>query len=249
MSSNTSDEQRIFEKSFATNGHFWKRIGQKPNFYGKRVLDAGCGHGALAIDAALSGARSVVAIDFRKESVCFARSVLHARFPHLQATVEFLEADITKFHCKEPFDIIISRDSFEHFARPQETLQVMTTSLKNGGRMYVGFSPLYYSPIGHHFEFGFLPPWGHCVIPEAVLCVLAARRTRGPKPVSVADVGLNKWTPKRFRTLFNTSRLRIVDYQINRSENSLAKLFSFFAWFPGVERFFTLGIYCVLEKP
>src|SRR3989339_232710 len=167
----------------------------------------------------------------------------------LQATVEFLEADITKFHCKEPFDIIISRDSFEHFARPQETLQVMTTSLKNGGRMYVGFSPLYYSPIGHHFEFGFLPPWGHCVIPEAVLCVLAARRTRGPKPVSVADVGLNKWTPKRFRTLFNTSRLRIVDYQINRSENSLAKLFSFFAWFPGVERFFTLGIYCVLEKP
>ena len=45
------------------NEKFWRRLGGKPNFKDKSILDFGCGHGSLCIDMAKSNVRSILGID------------------------------------------------------------------------------------------------------------------------------------------------------------------------------------------
>ena len=54
------------------NIKFWKRLGGKPNLSGKTILDFGCGHGALCIDIADSGAKSVLGIDLSDNLLNFS---------------------------------------------------------------------------------------------------------------------------------------------------------------------------------
>ena len=58
------------------NTKFWKRLGDKPNFKEKSVLDFGCGHGALSIEAAELGAKEVTGIDLEDELLDFANKNL-----------------------------------------------------------------------------------------------------------------------------------------------------------------------------
>ena len=60
------NELKYFDYSRSENEKFWKRLGIKPNFKNKTVLDFGCGHGALSIDIGLLGAKSVIGIDLEK---------------------------------------------------------------------------------------------------------------------------------------------------------------------------------------
>ena len=45
------------------NKKFWKRLGSKPDFKNKKVLDFGCGHGSLTLDIVALGAQKVIGID------------------------------------------------------------------------------------------------------------------------------------------------------------------------------------------
>jgi magnesium-protoporphyrin O-methyltransferase len=60
---------------------------------GKRVLDAGCGTGALAVQAALRGAH-VVAIDLSPTLVKLAGERVASEFPNLPGSIEFLSGDM-----------------------------------------------------------------------------------------------------------------------------------------------------------
>ena len=52
------------------NKKFWKRLGSKPDFKNKKVLDFGCGHGSLTLDIAALGAQKVIGIDLEiKEKI------------------------------------------------------------------------------------------------------------------------------------------------------------------------------------
>ena len=80
---------------------------------GKRVLDAGCGTGALAVEAARRGAQ-VVAIDLSPTLVQLARE----RMPHDlgQGRIEFLSGDMLD-PARGVFDHVIGMDSLIHYHR------------------------------------------------------------------------------------------------------------------------------------
>jgi ubiquinone/menaquinone biosynthesis C-methylase UbiE len=72
----------------------------KPSLPGKRVLELGCGTGALSAELA-STAASVTAIDFSEAMLEAAR----VRFAH-QRNLKFVSADILELELGERFDIV-----------------------------------------------------------------------------------------------------------------------------------------------
>ena len=50
------DHQLYFEDQLRNSTpEFWARFGARPEVLGKRAVDLGCGHGALALDLASHG--------------------------------------------------------------------------------------------------------------------------------------------------------------------------------------------------
>ena len=69
-----------FNFQFLENKKFWKRLGGKPNFEKKTVLDFGCGHGALSIEIAQSGAKEIKGIDLENGPLDFAKKNLELNY-------------------------------------------------------------------------------------------------------------------------------------------------------------------------
>ena len=87
---------------------------------GKRLLDAGCGTGALAVEAARRGAR-VVAIDLSPTLIALARERLPA---DLRAgSIEFRAGDLLD-PALGRFDHVVAMDSLIHY-RAADTIRVL----------------------------------------------------------------------------------------------------------------------------
>ena len=85
-------------------------LGRMPaDLTGRRVFDAGCGTGALAIEAARRGA-DVVAVDISPTLVGFARERLPAG---LKGSVRFASGDMLADHGR--FDHVVAMDSLIHY--------------------------------------------------------------------------------------------------------------------------------------
>jgi magnesium-protoporphyrin O-methyltransferase len=78
---------------------------------GRRVLDAGCGTGALAVEAARRGA-DVVAIDLSPKLVDLARQRMPASFIH--GSLSFLSGDMLDAKLGN-FDHVVAMDSIIHY--------------------------------------------------------------------------------------------------------------------------------------
>ena len=78
---------------------------------GRRILDAGCGTGALAVEAALRGA-DVVAIDLSPKLVELARQRMPESFA--QGSLEFLSGDMLDVQLGR-FDHVVAMDSIIHY--------------------------------------------------------------------------------------------------------------------------------------
>lgn len=92
---------------------------------GERILDLGCGTGALTAEISASGAE-VVGIDVSSEMVEQARR----NHPHLRFEV----ADARSFRFDEPFDAVFSNATL-HWVRDQEpAVRSVHRALKPGGR-------------------------------------------------------------------------------------------------------------------
>ena len=83
---------------------------------GQRVLDAGCGTGALALQAALRGAE-VVAIDLSPTLVQLAAERLAAEHPQLPGSVSFGAGDMLSADLGH-FDHVVCMDSLIHYDTP-----------------------------------------------------------------------------------------------------------------------------------
>ena len=87
------------------------------NLHGARILDAGCGTGALAVEAARRGAQ-VVAIDLSPTLIGLAKE----RLPD-DLSIDFRVGDML-----DPllgrFDYVVAMDSLIHY-RPQDTVRVL----------------------------------------------------------------------------------------------------------------------------
>lgn len=233
-----------FTDQLSSNREYWRRFGIEPDVRGAKVLDFGCGHGALSVTLAQAGAAQVLGIDLAQELIEFAKLNVRDHYPEVSDRVNFAATDA--FDLKETFDVIVSKDTFEHVSDPQALLAQLHRLLVPGGRFYLGFSPLYYSPFGDHGRTGLRVPWAHAVLPKAVVLRSAARFAK--KPVeSLDDIGLNGWKPKQFERAIESSPFRVRSMRFNSGDKKLLPILTKARRFPVLEPFATISIYAVLE--
>ena len=87
---------------------------------GDRVLDIGCGNGALLKDIALKTDARAVGVELSEENVTAAREMLSG-FPK----VEIINTDIWEYSRQETFDAIILSNVLEHIEKRVELLQYL----------------------------------------------------------------------------------------------------------------------------
>ncbi len=178
-----------------------------PSFFdhirGKTVIDFGCGTGAEAIEMAESGARRVLGIDIRESFLVTARA--RAAAHGVAGRCEFMTTP------DERADVVVSLDSFEHFADPDLILRVMNDYLAPGGKVIATFGPTWYHPLGGHLFSVF--PWAHLLFTEKAL--LRWRKAFHPQQTArtFEECGLNKMTIRRFTRIVARSPFRFEQFE------------------------------------
>ena len=107
------------------------------NMSGARLLDAGCGTGALSIEAARRGAR-VVAIDLSPTLVSVARERIPADLD--ASALDFRSGDMLDPKLGK-FDFVVAMDSLIHY-RPADTCRIMAgLAARTNAALLVTFAP------------------------------------------------------------------------------------------------------------
>jgi len=110
-----------------------------------RVLDIGCGYGALCSILSDQGAH-VTGIEVDEQKLNWAKKFLFQKKDINLMRVE--EGPLLPFN-DESFDVVFLFDVIEHVNDPGSILKESRRVLKSGGILYVEFTP-YYSFTGHH---------------------------------------------------------------------------------------------------
>jgi len=172
---------------------------------GKTVIDFGCGEGADAIEMAEKGAKRVIGIDIREDVLQTARQ--KALDAGVQDTCFFATST------KEPADVVVSVDAFEHFADPAEVLRIMDTLLQPAGQVLVSFGPTWYHPLGGHLFSVF--PWAHLIFSEkALIAWRSTFKTDGATRFSEVAGGLNQMTIAKFEEFVARSPFKISTIEL-----------------------------------
>ncbi|MDD5528964.1 MAG: class I SAM-dependent methyltransferase [bacterium] len=243
-----------FKKSLAEVPTFWGRFPNNISFKEKSVLDIGCGDGALCIDIARKGAKKVIGIDTNKVMIEFAKGNLDQNFPELKHIIEFKVGSIGELPNYENsrFDIITSKSAFEHILDPVGCLEEIKLRLNPGSKVYIGFGPLYNSPLGDHgitkLIFGIRIPWAHSIFSESFLVKKWNKKHPGNKIKSISKLGLNMFSFAEFKNTFYKSGLKVEYFKVNTSTTIISKIFSLFQCLPFISEYFSHNIYCILRK-
>ena len=169
----------------------------------KDVLDFGCGPGLEAVEIAEHGARHVIGIDLRQKWLDLG--VEHAAARGVSDRCTFAR------EWREPVDLIVSLDSFEHFADPAAILVHMRSLLRPGGKVLAAFGPTWYHPLGGHIYSVF--PFSHLLFSERSL-VRWRSLHKSDGATTIAESGLNKMTIRRFIRLVEASPLRFEHFEL-----------------------------------
>ena len=198
---------------------------------GKTVIDFGCGYGEQCVEMLQHGAARVIGVDIREKVLEAARE--RVRSAGLEDSCQLTA------HATERADVILSLDSFEHFADPAAILETMATLLKPDGKILVSFGPPWYHPLGGHLFSVF--PWAHLIFSEGALLRWRAQfRNDGARRFTEIDGGLNQMSIARFCGLVTHSPLRFDSFEavpIRRARRLANRL---------TREFFTAIVRCVL---
>ena len=169
---------------------------------GKDVLDFGCGEGNEAVDVALHGARRVIGLDLYDNWLTASARLAEARGVSAQCIFG------TEWH--EPVDVILSVDSFEHFADPADILRRMRSLLKPDGCVLASFGPTWLHPLGGHFFSVF--PYAHLLCSESSL-VRWRSLYKDDGARNFVESGLNRMTIRKFEALVASSPFRFASFE------------------------------------
>jgi len=239
-------EEQDFKRGFDEAKEFFNRFGGRVDIAQKTILDFGCGLGSCCFYMALNGARKVVGIDIDEGRISFAKSKVASEYKHLSGVVEFgLNSDLKS----EKFDIIISKDSFEHYADPENLLVTWKQHLNKGGIIAIGFGPLWKAPYGGHLGYMTKLPWAHLLFPESV--IMGERKRFRPdedaRSFAEARGGLNKMTLKRCKNAIAQSDLEIEYFETNVSRRKVVRLLKILSRIPLCGDLFTQNLYTILR--
>ena len=236
-----------FNYGSVENKKFWKRLNGKPDFENKSILDFGCGHGALCVDIAKCGANSVTGIDLSKNLLKFANENLKINFNNLSKKIIFKEKDLLKDDFNEKFDIIVTKDTFEHSLNLPDILDKFYDLLNDGGKAYIGFGPLYNAYNGDHGRTQLKVPWMHVILSERIIINRYNKKNLN-KINKIEDLGLSKYSFKDYKKMFKESKFKIDYFVTNQSDHPVGKIFNILSKIYFLEEYFTFNIYCILKK-
>ena len=242
--------KRYFDQRANDLHFFFARFPEQIDFRGKRVVDFGCGHGALTFAAAERGAAEVLGIDVNQELIDFAKENQQRQASGAYDIVDFQCADLLKMDLSD-YDLILSEATFEHVIGLESYLAGMRDILKPGGRIYTGYSPLYNSPWGDHGRLKapltrFLP-WMHLVFPKRWL-FLRLGTPHGTPCTSLEELGLNGMSFAAHRDALHNCGMRVVFFEANNQKRLLMRLVEPFRMMPPIRELLTFSIYAILEN-
>jgi SAM-dependent methyltransferase len=234
-----------FDAGIRSTEDFFARFDGRLDFAGKTILDVGSGLGTPALLMARRGAARVVGADITPRNVEFARRKLAGEWADVADRVEFrLIGDFADLG-PERFDLIVSKDSFEHYAEPERFVPAMLDHLAPGGVIAIGFGPLWKSPFGGHIAYMTRLPWAHLLFSEAT--ILRERRRFFPDqhPRHYGEIvgGLNQMTLARFEAIMAAGPLERVYYRTNASTHPAARLLALAARLPFAREYLTFNVY------
>ena len=229
------------------NKKFWKRLGGKPVLKDKSVLDFGCGHGALCVEIAQSGAKIVNGIDLEDELLKFANDNLEINHQNLKNKIKFQKLDILENKIEQKFDLIVSKDTFEHTLNLRAVLKKMYSLLNVGGRAYIGFGPLYNFYNGDHGRTNMHLPWFHLLFSEKFI-IDRVNKKNNLTIKRIEDLGLSKYSLQEYEEFFKNSDFKIKYYKTNESDHPVSLIFNVLSKFKFFREYCTYNIYCILEK-
>jgi len=167
---------------------------------GKVVLDFGCGEGRESVELAKSGARKVIGVDIQQPLLERARQL--ARDANVSHLCEFTNVS------NEKADLVVTVDTFEHFAEPEKILATMHNLLAPNGLVLASFGPTWYHPLGGHLFSVF--PWAHLLFSEkALIRWRNDLRSDGAQHFGEVEGGLNQMTIARFVRIVKASGFRL----------------------------------------
>jgi cyclopropane-fatty-acyl-phospholipid synthase len=146
------------QAQIAKMDHVCRKLGLQP---GEKVVEAGCGWGALALHMARKYGVSVKAYNVSREQIAFARD--RARIEGLSDRVEYIEDDYRAISGK--FDVFVSVGMLEHVGLDhfQEFSEVIHRAIGDTGRGLLHFIGRNYPAVfsrwirKHIFPGGFIP--------------------------------------------------------------------------------------------
>ncbi|MEM7781475.1 MAG: class I SAM-dependent methyltransferase [Pseudomonadota bacterium] len=241
------DERRFAETLNGRLPEFWRRFGGMPDVAGKRVLDFGSGRGAMVQMLMVAGASSATGIELNPNTTDYAKWKVASQW---DGRVEFLCEDIRDIEL-EPADIVVSSDTMEHVIDLPETLAAVVDACKPGGELFIGFSPLWHSPYGHHGLIAPKRPWAH--LPRGNRAFLdRLKDAQGNTPDTIQQMGFNGATPADFRAALKDLPLEIVSSRRNLASSPIKQLamkaLLIPSIIPAVEKYVTVGMYWHLRR-
>lgn len=202
-----------FERGKTTIDCFRPKFDEEKMFFGKTVLDVGCGEGGKSLYYASCGANHVYGVDtvrhYAEKSAQLAKKLgLDDKFTFVNCSA--LELPFPD----ETFDTVIMNDFFEHVSNPAGAVKESMRVLKLGGRLFINFPP-YYHPYGAHLTDAINIPWVHLFFDEKTM-IDAYKQLIEPMPdaerrlmLKLSDDGkhidyINKMTLKKARDVFSS---------------------------------------------
>lgn len=248
---NFDGNKRYFDKRYGGLKFFFDRFPHPIDFNGKRVLDFGCGHGALTMAAAEAGAADVLGVDVNEELVEFAKRNQQEHFAHTLENLRFEYLDVLTADLQD-YDLVISEATFEHVIDLDTYLAKIRSILKPGGRLYTGYSPLYNAPWGDHDRlkapFAKYFPWMHLLLPQSWLLKRLSAKS-GKRYTSLEDLGLNGMSFAEHRKSLYNADMDVVFFGVNNQKRFAMKCLEPLRMIWPLREMLSISIYAILEKP
>jgi len=224
---------------------------------GKKVLDIGCGLGGKTVAYGEGLARVVYGTDV--DSSMADAGARFAENAQLQVPWAFFVSDAARLPLSDgEFDTVISNDAMEHFSEPETAIGEMARVTREGGAIWVLFTP-HFSPRGSHLYDYIYTPWCHLLfrrrdLEGAIRRVLQSSPEWPDEAVEGAlkqimafyDNDLNHMSIRRFfRLIAGHPNLEVTfrDFRLNKYP-----FLKFLSRIPGICELVTGNVICRLEK-